>query len=70
MNQNSTNESNNTASYAQCRIAVYATSFAGYSDEELKLTVTHERNVRGWCAERSYFLAALRTECKKRDIAY
>ena len=70
MNPNSTNKSDNTAVYAKCRTAAYAARFAGYSDEELESTVAHERNVHGWCAERSYFLAALRTECKKRGIAY
>lgn len=44
--------------------------FAAYSDEHLKQTVDHERKVRGWGSERSYFLAALRGECEKRGIVY
>ena len=56
--------------YAEPRISEYAARFAAYSDEQLKLTVDHERNVRGWVSERSYFLAALRKECEKRGIAY
>ena len=55
---------------AESRISEYAARFAAYSDEQLKQTVDHERNVRGWVSERSYFLAALRGECEKRGIAY
>ena len=61
------NEHNN---YAQVRIAHYAARFAEYDDEELQATVAHERKVRGWVSERSYFLAALRAECEKRKLAY
>jgi len=52
------------------RISAYAARFAAYSDERLKQTVDHERKVRGWGSERSYFLAALRGECEKRGIDY
>ena len=55
---------------AESRISAYAASFAAYSDERLKQTVDHERKVRGWGNERSYFLAALRGECEKRGIDY
>ena len=55
---------------AESRISEYAARFAAYSDEHLKQTVDHERKVRGWGSERSYFLAALRGECEKRGIAY
>ena len=58
------------AGYAESRISVYAARFAAYSDERLKQTVDRERKVRGWGSERSYFLAALRGECKKRGIDY
>ena len=58
------------AGYAESRISAYAARFAAYSDERLKQTVDHERNVRGWVSERSYLLAALRGECEKRGIAY
>lgn len=61
------NEHNN---YAQVRIAHYAACFAEYDDEELQATVAHERKVRGWVSERSYFLAALREECEKRHLDY
>lgn len=54
----------------ESRISEYAARFAAYSDEQLKQTVDHERNVRGWVSERSYLLAALRGECEKRGIAY
>ena len=61
------NEHNNAA---QVRIAHYAARFAEYDDDELQATVAHERKVRGWCSERSYFLAALREECEKRHLDY
>ena len=58
------------AGYAESRFSEYAARLAAYSDEQLKQTGDHERNVRGWVSERSYFLAALRKECEKRGIAY
>ena len=58
----------NAQQYAESRIAFYAARFADYSDDKLKQTVEHERKVRGWGSERSYFLAALRGECEKRGI--
>ncbi len=58
------------AGYDESRISEYAARFAAYSDERLKQTVDHERKVRGWGSERSYFLAALQGECKKRGIVY
>ena len=61
------NEHNNAA---QVRIAHYAARFAEYDEEELQATVAHERKVRGWVSERSYFLAALREECEKRHLDY
>ena len=65
--QLSGNERNDAA---QVRIAHYAARFAEYDDEKLQATVAHERKVRGWGSERSYFLAALRAECEKRKLAY
>ena len=56
--------------YAQVRIAHYAARFAEYDDEKLQATVAHERKVRGWGSERSYFLAALREECEKHHLDY
>ena len=56
------------AGIAESRIAYYAARFAEYSDDKLQQTVEHERKVRGWGSERSYFLAALRGECEKRGI--
>ena len=72
MNPNSDLKSNESvmAANAESRISAYAARFAAYSDERLKQTVDHERKVRGWGSERSYFLAALRGECEKRGIAY
>ena len=72
MNPNSDlkNSESVMAANAESRISAYAARFAAYSDERLKQTVDHERKVRGWGSERSYFLAALRGECKKRGHRY
>ena len=72
MNPNSDLKNNESvmAANAESRISEYAVRFAAYSDERLKQTVDHERKVRGWGSERSYFLAALRGECEKRDFDY
>ena len=72
MNPNSDLKNNESvmAANAESRISVYAARFDAYSDERLKQTVDHERKVRGWGSERSYFLAALRGECEKRGIDY
>ena len=61
---------NEQADYAQVRIAHYAARFAAYDDAKLQETVEHERKVRGWVSERSYYLAALRAECEKLKLAY
>lgn len=66
---NSQSVKNNQADYAQARISHYAACFAEY-DAKLLETVAHERKVRGWVSERSYYLAALRAECEKRKLAY
>lgn len=60
----------NAQQNAEARIAFYAARFAEYSNDKLKQTVEHERKVRGWGSERSYFLAALRGQCEKRGLAY
>ncbi len=72
MNPNSDLKNNESvmAANAESRISAYAARFAAYSDERLKQTVEHECKVRGWGSERSYFLAALRGECKKRGHRY
>jgi len=72
MNPNSDlkNSESVMAANAESRISAYAARFAAYSDERLKQTVDHERKVRGWGSERSYFLAALRGEYEKRGIDY
>jgi hypothetical protein len=72
MNPNSDLKNNESvmAANAESRISAYAARFAAYSDERLKQTVDHERKVRGWGSERSYFLAALRGECEKRGHRY
>ena len=72
MNPNSDLKNNESvmAANAESRISAYAARFAAYSDERLKQTLDHERKVRGWGSERSYFLAALRGECEKRGHRY
>lgn len=61
---------NEQANNAQVRISHYAARFTAYDDEKLLETVEHERKVRGWGSERSYYLAALRAECEKRQLSY
>ena len=72
MNPNSDLKNNESvmAANAESRISEYAARFAAYSDERFKQIIDHERKVRGWGSERSYFLAALRGECEKRGIDY
>lgn len=67
---NSQGVKNEQNDYAQVRISHYAARFAAYDDTQLQETVAHERKVRGWGSERSYFLSALRAECNKRHLAY
>ncbi len=38
------------------------------TDAELVEIVARERTNRGWCSQRSYFLAALRKVCEKRHL--
>lgn len=40
------------------------------TDGQLADIVKRERNNRGWCSQRSYFLAALRKVCQQRGIEY
>ncbi len=67
---NSQSVKNEQANNARVRIAHYAARFAAYDDAKLQETVEHERKVRGWGSERSYYLAALRAECEKRQLSY
>lgn len=48
----------------------YELSMHGKTDEEIRAIVEHEKGLRAWCSQRSYYLAALRMECKRRDLAY
>jgi hypothetical protein len=48
----------------------YSRSFRKMDDARLSAVVKHERNLRAWCSQRSYYLAALRKECNRRGIAY
>lgn len=67
---NSQSVKNEQANNARVRIAHYAARFAAYDDAKLQETVEHECKVRGWGSERSYYLAALRAECEKRQLSY
>lgn len=53
--------------YSVCK---YAIRLRRKSDDEIRSIVDHERGLRAWCSERSYYLAALRYECKRRNIVY
>ena len=56
--------------HAKCSIRKYSVRFRGMTDAELCSVVEHERGLRAWCSERSYYLAALRGECERRGVAY
>lgn len=55
---------------AQYSIVKYAIRLRRKTDDEIISIVNHERGLRAWCSERSYFLAALRHECKRRRLQY
>lgn len=55
---------------AQYSIFKYEFSMRRKTNEEIRAIVDHERGLRAWCSQRSYFLAALRKECHRRGLAY
>ena len=54
----------------QFEVLKYIIRMRKKSDDEIRSTVDHERNLRAWCSQRSYYLAALRYECHRRGLAY
>ena len=48
----------------------YVLSMRQKTDEEIRAIVDHEKGLRAWCSQRSYYLAALRKECNRRGLAY
>ncbi len=69
MNSNSNKPELVLSEYAQSRIKMYAERFAACSDDELREIRERESRSRGWGSERSYYLYALRGECKRRELA-
>lgn len=59
-----------SAVYTQYSISKYRHCLAQMTDDEVETVVARERVCRGWSSQRSYFLAALRLECKSRGLAY
>ena len=55
---------------AQYEIFKYALRMRKKTDNEICAIVEHERGLRAWCSQRSYYLAALRHECNRRGLAY
>ena len=55
---------------AQYEIVKYSRSFHCMTDEQVNACVAHEKGLRVWCSQRSYYLAALRKECDRRGLAY
>lgn len=55
---------------AQYSILNYEFSMRRKTDEEIRAIVDHEKGLRAWCSQRSYYLAALRKECNRRGLAY
>jgi len=68
MNPNSNKTNEEVEQYAQSRIKMYAERFAAYSDDELRETIDRESRCRGCGSERSYYLYALRAECRRRGV--
>lgn len=55
---------------AQYEIFKYELSMRRKTDDEICAIVDHEKGLRAWCSQRSYYLAALRKECDRRSLAY
>jgi len=55
---------------AQYEIFKYELSMRRKTDDEICAIVDHEKGLRAWCSQRSYYLAALRKECNRRGLAY
>lgn len=55
---------------AQYETFKYEFSMRQKTDEEIRTIVDHEKGLRAWCSQRSYYLAALRKECNRRGLAY
>lgn len=53
---------------AQFRIFKYRMRLRRLPDADIQAIVEHESKLRAWCSERSYYLAALRSECHRRGI--
>lgn len=58
------------AFFAKYSIVSYAIQLRRKTDDGIRACVEHERGLRAWCSQRSYFLAALQYECKRRGIDY
>ena len=56
------------ACHAKLSILRYRRAFRRKTDDELRAVVEHEKGLRAWCSERSYFLLALRAECERRGM--
>lgn len=52
------------------QIFKYELSMRRKTDDEICAIVDHEKGLRAWCSQRSYYLAALRKECNRRGLAY
>lgn len=59
-----------TAPRVQCIIDDYCASLRKKTDGEIKDIVESERNCRGWCSQRSYYLIALRQVCGERGLEF
>ena len=60
----------NTWLRAQYEIFKYELTMHRKTDDEICAIVNHEKELRAWCSQRSYYLAALRKECNRRGLAY
>ena len=55
---------------AQYETFKYEISMRRKTNEEISAIVDHEKGLRAWCSQRSYYLAALKKECNRRGLAY
>lgn len=55
---------------AQYEIFKYELSMRRKTDDEICAIVNHEKGLRAWCSQRSYYLAVLRKECNRRGLDY
>lgn len=62
--------STNITAFAKEQITKYLESFRVMTNAQVEAALLREKGCRGWTSQRSYYLAALREECERRNIPY